>query len=123
MVRRRVCQPIVGLTATMSRLAGGDVTGEISGIGRDDEIGAMAAAVRVFKDNMIKADRLAAEKEAENDIKMRRARVLDDLTRAFETKVGYLKFKFNVTVEVTRARSLPRWQSVAVGHIPRHWMP
>ncbi len=48
----------------------------------------MASAVQVFKDNMIKADRLAAEKEAENDIKMRRAHVLDDLTRAFETKVS-----------------------------------
>ncbi len=90
MVRRRVCKPIVDLTATMSRLAGGDVSDEISGSDRDDEIGAMAAAVRVFKDNMIKADRLAAEKEAENDIKMRRARVLDELARAFETKVGEL---------------------------------
>ena len=90
MVRRRVCKPIVDLTATMSRLAGGDVSDEISGSDRDDEIGAMAAAVRVFKDNMIKADRLAAEKEAENDIKMRRARVLDELARAFEAKVGEL---------------------------------
>ena len=90
MVRRRVCRPIVDLTATMSRLAGGDVSDEISGSDRDDEIGAMAAAVRVFKDNMIKADRLAAEKEAENDIKMRRARVLDELARAFEAKVGEL---------------------------------
>jgi methyl-accepting chemotaxis protein len=90
MVRRRVCQPIVDLTATMSRLAGGDVTGEISGADRDDEIGAMAAAVRVFKDNMIKADRLAAEKEAENDTKMRRARMLDDLARVFEAKVSEL---------------------------------
>ena len=90
MVRRRVCKPIVDLTATMSRLAGGDVSDEISGVERDDEIGAMAAAVRVFKDNMIKADRLAAEKEAENDIKMRRARVLDDLARAFEAKVSEL---------------------------------
>ena len=90
MVRRRVCKPIVDLTATMSRLAGGDVSDEISGSDRDDEIGAMAAAVRVFKDNMIKADRLAAEKEAENDVKMRRARVLDELARAFEAKVGEL---------------------------------
>ena len=90
MVRRRVCKPIVDLTAAMSRLAGGDVSDEISGSDRDDEIGAMAAAVRVFKDNMIKADRLAVEKEAENDIKMRRARVLDELARAFETKVGEL---------------------------------
>ena len=90
MVRRRVCEPIVDLTARMSRLASGDVSGEISGADRDDEIGAMAAAVGVFKDNMIKADRLAAEKEAENDVKMRRAHVLDELTRAFETKVSEL---------------------------------
>jgi methyl-accepting chemotaxis protein len=90
MVRRRVCQPIVDLTARMSSLAGGDLASEIEGAGRADEIGAMASAVQVFKDNMIKADRLAAEKEAENDIKMRRAHVLDDLTRAFETKVTEL---------------------------------
>jgi len=90
MVRRRVCKPIVELTATMSRLAGGDVSDEILGSDRDDEIGAMAAAVRVFKDSMIKADRLAAEKEAENDVKMRRAHVLDELARAFEAKVSEL---------------------------------
>ena len=90
MVRRRVCKPIVDLTATMSRLASGDVSDDISGSDRGDEIGAMAAAVGVFKDNMIKADRLAAEKEAENDVKMRRAHVLDELTRAFEAKVSEL---------------------------------
>ncbi len=90
MVRRRVCKPIVDLTARMSRLASGDVSDEISGSDRSDEIGAMAAAVRVFKENMIKAGRLAAEKEAENDVKMRRARLLDELTRAFEAKVSEL---------------------------------
>jgi methyl-accepting chemotaxis protein len=90
LVRRRVCRPIVDLTATMSRLASGDVSGEISGRERGDEIGAMAAAVGVFKANMIKADRLAAEKEAENEVKMRRANVLDELTRAFEAKVSEL---------------------------------
>jgi methyl-accepting chemotaxis protein len=90
MVRRRICKPIVELTATMSRLASGEVSDEISGSDRGDEIGAMAAAVRVFKDNMIKADRLAAEKEAESNVKMRRASALDDLTRAFEAKVGEL---------------------------------
>jgi methyl-accepting chemotaxis protein len=90
MVRRRVCKPIVELTATMSRLASGDVAGDISGSDRDDEIGAMAATVRVFKDNMIKADRLTTEREAENGVKMRRASALDELTRAFEAKVSEL---------------------------------
>lgn len=90
MVRRRVCQPIVDLTATMSQLASGDVSGTIPGADRNDEIGAMAAAVGVFKHNKIEADRLTAEQEAENDVKMRRARLLDDLTSAFEAKVTEL---------------------------------
>ncbi len=90
MVRRRVCAPIVNLTSRMSRLAEGEVADSIPGAERSDEIGAMAAAVQVFKDNMIRADRLAAEKQAENDGKMRRAQALDELTRAFEAKVTEL---------------------------------
>jgi methyl-accepting chemotaxis protein len=90
MVRRRICRPIVDITASMSRLAGGDASGEIPASDRRDEIGAMAAAVQVFKDNMIKADHLTAEQSAQNEIKMRRARVLDDLTKAFESKVSQL---------------------------------
>ena len=89
-VRRRVCAPIVNLTTRMSRLAEGEVADGIPGAERSDEIGAMAAAVQVFKDNMIRADRLAAEKQAENDGKMRRAQALDELTRAFEAKVTEL---------------------------------
>ncbi|NEU95129.1 methyl-accepting chemotaxis protein [Bradyrhizobium uaiense] len=90
MVRRRILNPIAALTGRMSRLAAGDVAEAIPGAARNDEIGAMAAAVQVFKDNKIDADHLATEKEAENDVKMRRARVLDDLTRAFEAKVTEL---------------------------------
>ncbi|GIQ73383.1 methyl-accepting chemotaxis protein [Bradyrhizobium sp. RD5-C2] len=89
-VRRRILNPIAALTGRMSRLAAGDVAEAIPGAARNDEIGAMAAAVQVFKDNRIEADRLASEKEAENDVKMRRARALDDLTRAFEAKVTEL---------------------------------
>ena len=90
MVQRRVCKPIVDITASMSKLAAGDTAGAIPASERKDEIGAMAAAVQVFKNNMIKAERLSAEQAAENDIKMRRARVLDDLTKSFESKVGEL---------------------------------
>ncbi|MGH6738949.1 MAG: methyl-accepting chemotaxis protein, partial [Bradyrhizobium sp.] len=78
------------ITASMTRLAGGDMAGEIPASGRDDEIGAMAAAVRVFKDNMIRADRLSAEQAVESDTKLRRAQLLADLTHSFETKVSEL---------------------------------
>ncbi len=90
MVRRQVCKPIVDITASMSRLAAGDTAGAIPAGERKDEIGAMAAAVQVFKENMIKAERLSAEQAAENDVKMRRVRVLDDLTKSFESRVGEL---------------------------------
>jgi methyl-accepting chemotaxis protein len=90
MVRRRISKPIVDLTESMSRIAGGDVASGISGLQRGDEIGAMAAAVGVFRDNMIKTDQLAAEKAAESDVKVRRAQMLDDLARGFESKVAEL---------------------------------
>ncbi|MBR0692915.1 methyl-accepting chemotaxis protein [Bradyrhizobium lablabi] len=90
LVRHRILNPIAALTGRMSRLAAGDVAEAIPGAARNDEIGAMAAAVQVFRDNKIEADRLTAEKEAENEVKMRRARVLDDLTRTFEAKVSEL---------------------------------
>ena len=98
MVNRRILAPIVALTGRMSRLAAGEVAEEIPGAARGDEIGAMAAAVQVFKDNKLSADRLAAEKEAEADVKMSRARALDDLTRAFEAKVGELVRRIVVRV-------------------------
>ncbi|MGN1287075.1 MAG: HAMP domain-containing protein, partial [Bradyrhizobium sp.] len=59
MVRRRILNPIAALTGRMSRLAAGEVAEAIPGAARNDEIGAMAAAVQVFKDNRIEADRLA----------------------------------------------------------------
>ncbi|WP_419730728.1 hypothetical protein [Lichenicola sp.] len=40
------------MTATMRALANRDMTAIIPGAGRGDEIGAMAAAVQVFKDSM-----------------------------------------------------------------------
>jgi methyl-accepting chemotaxis protein len=108
MVRRRICRPIVDITASMSRLAGGDASGETPASDRRDEIGAMAAAVQVFKDNMIRADHLAAEQSAQNVTKMRRARMLDDLTRSFEAKVSELMSGLSsssATMETT-ARSM-----------------
>jgi len=45
----------------MTTLAKGDSAVEVPGVGRNDEIGAMAAAVQIFKDNMIERQRAQAE--------------------------------------------------------------
>ena len=85
-VVRGVAAPIGAMTAVMRRLAERDMSAEIAGVGRGDEVGAMAQAVQVFKDDMIRADALAAEREAERAAKEARAGRLADLTRAFEQK-------------------------------------
>jgi methyl-accepting chemotaxis protein len=61
----RVTRPISAITATMERLAEGDATVEIPGSTRGDEVGQMAAAVQVFKENAVERQRLASERMAE----------------------------------------------------------
>jgi len=88
MIVASVSRPIAAMTEAMRRLAKHDLTTEIAGVGRKDEIGTMADAVQVFKDNMIEADRLAAAQEAERNIKEKRAAALETLTQTFEAKIG-----------------------------------
>jgi len=61
MVRRCVTTPIMRMTEAMRRLAAHDVGAVIPGIGRHDEIGAMAAAMQVFKENAVERARLETE--------------------------------------------------------------
>jgi methyl-accepting chemotaxis protein len=87
---RSVSAPILRMADGMKRLAARDMTAAIVGLGQRDEIGRMADAVQVFKDNMIEADRLAAEQRAEQAVKERRAETLSGLTGSFESKAGVL---------------------------------
>jgi methyl-accepting chemotaxis protein len=56
-------KPVVGMTQAMQRLADGDHSVEIPAQNRGDEIGVMAGAVQVFKENAITVKR--QEEEAE----------------------------------------------------------
>jgi methyl-accepting chemotaxis protein len=82
-----VSTPIRGMTGAMNRLAQHDLTTEIIGIGRKDEVGQMASAVQVFKTSMIETDRLKAEQEEGQRIAAARSALVDQLTRAFDIKV------------------------------------
>ncbi|KQT55193.1 MULTISPECIES: methyl-accepting chemotaxis protein [unclassified Aureimonas] len=55
MVARSIANPIGRMTTAMRRLADHDLATDIPGTGRADEIGRMAEAVQVFKDNALKA--------------------------------------------------------------------
>jgi methyl-accepting chemotaxis protein len=57
-------RPLDALTGAMNRLAGGDLATEVPGTARKDELGGMAAAMQIFKDNAIATERLKAEQVA-----------------------------------------------------------
>ncbi len=63
LVGNRITRPLEALRQCMSRLAGGDMTAEVPALSRQDEIGAMAKAVQVFKQNAAEMDRLRTEQE------------------------------------------------------------
>ena len=82
-----VIQPIVGMTDVMQRLAGGELEREIPSRGRGDEVGAMAGAVQIFKENALRVRAMeAAEavsaKQAEQDRKATMQRVADGFEKA-----------------------------------------
>ena len=74
-------RPIVRMTDAMSELASGNLEAAIPAQDRSDEIGKMASAVQVFKDNAVESKRLAAETvqqqaAAEHEKEAQRARVV-----------------------------------------------
>jgi methyl-accepting chemotaxis protein len=65
LVNRDITKSLGALKAAMAKLATGDLTIEIPGTGRRDEVGDMAAAVLVFKQGLLKVEQLAGEQEAD----------------------------------------------------------
>jgi signal transduction histidine kinase len=61
LLTRAITMPITRMTGAMAALAKGDTSIEVPGVGRGDEIGAMAAAVQVFKESIIERQRTQAE--------------------------------------------------------------
>ncbi|RCK45383.1 methyl-accepting chemotaxis protein [Thalassospira profundimaris] len=83
-----ISKPIRLITATMNDLAGGDKQADIPCQDRGDEIGEMSRAVLVFKENMIKADELAAQEVEAARKREERARKISELTSGFDADIS-----------------------------------
>ncbi|OKH86814.1 methyl-accepting chemotaxis protein [Thalassospira sp. TSL5-1] len=83
-----ISRPILTITESMRKLSDGDKTVEIPGTDHKDEIGEMAAAVIVFKENMIKAEELAAEEVKAQQRREERTKVIEKLTNDFDADVS-----------------------------------
>jgi len=88
-----ISRPIRELTATMSKLADGDTSVEVPARAFRDEIGAMARAVQIFKENALRVAELSAERERlKAESARERAEFLaDTLERFQETVVSKLR--------------------------------
>ena len=76
LVRSGIVAPILGMSGAMKSLAEGNLSTEVPGVGRNDEIGLMADAVQVFKVNAQDNERLKQESAAnaeEAELKKRTA--------------------------------------------------
>jgi methyl-accepting chemotaxis protein len=81
LIARSISGPVVQMTGAMSRLAEGDLAADIPGRERHDEIGGMAAAVEVFKQNAIKVAELNAAEEVRTGLTRDRAAAMATLVK------------------------------------------
>ncbi|WP_161539597.1 methyl-accepting chemotaxis protein [Paramagnetospirillum kuznetsovii] len=80
-----ITRPITHMTTAMGAMADGNLAVSIPVTGNTDEIGAMARAMAVFKDGLIRANQLAAAQEAEQTAREARARTIESLTKEFDS--------------------------------------
>ena len=76
------------ITAAMAALSGGDMEAEVVAANDRDEIGEMARALQVFKDNMIEARRLEAGQREEQARKERRQQHVEQSVGEFNRAVS-----------------------------------
>ncbi len=81
-------RPVDAMLRSMALLAENDLDVEVEGMGNADEIGAMAQAVQVFKENMIHNRELEAGRLKTQEEQERRALKIEERTRAFDTLIS-----------------------------------
>ena len=84
LIARGISGPLTGMTAAMGRLASGDTSLEVPSLGRKDEIGNLASALQIFKQNKVEADRIAAAQAHEQEAKARRQADVEKLIAGFD---------------------------------------
>jgi methyl-accepting chemotaxis protein len=85
---RSVVGPVKAMTAAMGSLAAGDLATEIPGRDRRDEIGAMAGALEVLKENSLRAQHLSDEQGEAHEAQRRRAEALERLCHEFDAEMS-----------------------------------
>lgn len=100
LIGKEIVGPVQLMTDTMSKLAGGDKSVAIPATDLANEIGQMARSVEVFKESMVKADRMAAEQE-----RMREQASIDRRKARLELADGFEKSVMGIVTSVSSSAS------------------
>ena len=104
LLSRLISVPVKTMTAAMMRLAAGDLDAALPPGDRGDEVGAMAKALIVFRENAVEARRLSSIRAKEQASKAARAQRVEALVRRFESTIGaVVKGLSGAAAEMTRA--------------------
>jgi methyl-accepting chemotaxis protein len=124
-VFNRIVRSIGQMTAAMSEIAGGNTSIAVPCVDRRDEMGAMAGALQVFKQNAEKVQAMQAEREAmEKAAQAEKAAAMNRLADDFEAKIGEIVetvSSASTELEASRRRS-PR-PPTARSNWQRRWRP
>jgi len=89
-IARTISRSLSAMTLTMQDLAQGNLEADIIGENRRDEIGSMAASVRVFKDGLLRSQSLSEIAEKEQYEKEQRAQKMINLQACFTSEISTL---------------------------------
>ena len=87
-LNRSLTGPIGDMTITMTELARGNTSISVPHTERGDELGDMAKAILVFRDNAISGEVLVREQILEREYKENRSKVIDRLISEFNSEVS-----------------------------------
>ena len=113
-----IARPIHAITGTMTRLAADELSVAVPGVGRGDEIGAMADAVQVFRDGLARAKLLESKAaEARDALDAQRKAAMHEMADGFEAAVGGVVHA--VSAAATELQSTAETMSVAATETAR----
>ncbi|MFH6784001.1 MULTISPECIES: methyl-accepting chemotaxis protein [Methylobacterium] len=88
LIARSIVRPVAGMTAAMKRLAAGETGIDVPSRAARGEMGEMAQAVEVFRQNALARTALEQQQREEQSARQRRADRVDQLVRGFQHKVA-----------------------------------
>jgi methyl-accepting chemotaxis protein len=83
----QISKPLARMTGEMQKLAGGDIDITVEGTRREDEIGALARSLEVFRENARTTRRLEAEQREEQRLKEERHARIEGYIAEFDDQV------------------------------------